>query len=199
MPIESILPGAAEGRRSSLALVSSLFVLALSAGLARGAETLSTPQAAAPMPEGSSTEGVVAPLIGTWTLVAADDLHPDGTRTRAYGDNPQGILIVDPSGQYSLQLFRPERGKFAAGDKLRGTPEEYRAAVLGMSSHIGHCALNPATGIATFRIDLASYPSLDGAVQQRQYKLEGDTFSYQIPAQAGGNGNVPISVWKKVR
>ena len=141
----------------------------------------------------------VAPLVGTWTLEAADDLRPDGSRVPAYGDHPQGILMVDASGQYSLQIYRTDRAKFASGDKRRATPQEYEAAVLGMSAHVGHCALDPASGIVTFAIDLAAYPNWEGTVQKRQYKLAGDTLSYQIPAAASSGGNIPISVWKKVR
>ncbi|HEY9429280.1 MAG TPA: lipocalin-like domain-containing protein, partial [Gemmatimonadaceae bacterium] len=55
-----------------------------------------------------------SPLAGTWTLVAADLLHPDGSRTRDYGAAPKGRLIVDAGGHYSLQIFKSERPRFAS-------------------------------------------------------------------------------------
>src|SRR5436190_24027528 len=140
--------------------LSMFALLALAASFARGAEP------AAPQP---STAPGVAPLVGTWTLVAADDLHPDGTRAPAYGEHPQGILMVDASGQYSLQIYRIDRAKFASGDKRHATPQEYEMAVLGMSAHVGHCALDPASGIVSFSIDLAAYPNWEGTTQKRQY------------------------------
>lgn len=176
-------------RTSRLALVA---LLALVAGLADGAAPAAGPAAAAP-------EAAIAPLVGTWTLQAADDLRPDGTRVPAYGEHPKGILMIDASGQYSLQIYRAESTKFASGDKKHGTPEEYEAAVLRMSAHLGHCALDPASGIVTFSIDSSAYPNWEGTVQKRQYRLEGDVLSYQIPAAASSGGNIPISVWKKVR
>ena len=78
----------------------------------------------------------VATLAGTWELVAADERHPDGSEVPAYGEHPRGILIVDPDGRYSLQIFRADRRPFAASVKSAGTGEEYRATVLGESGHL---------------------------------------------------------------
>lgn len=140
-----------------------------------------------------------SPLAGTWTLVAADDLLPDGRRVPAYGSHPRGLLLVDADGRYSLQIFRPDRQRFASGDKRRGTAEEYRGAVLGMSSHIGRCAIDPDGRTLTFRIERAAYPNWDGTEQKRKFALSGDELSYQIPASAAGTGVIPISVWRRVR
>ena len=35
-----------------------------------------------------------SPLRGTWTLVAADQIRPDGEQVRDYGESPKGRLIV---------------------------------------------------------------------------------------------------------
>jgi hypothetical protein len=138
-------------------------------------------------------------LAGTWTLTAADEIRADGTRVQSYGPDPQGLLIVDEDGRYSLQIFRPDRPKFAAGSKLKGTGAEYEAAVLGMSSHVGRCSIDPASGTLTFRIERASYPNWDGTEQKRKYKLTGDELTYEIPASATGDGTIPRSSWRRVR
>jgi len=137
-------------------------------------------------------------LIGTWQLVAANDRHPDGTELPAYGDRPRGILIVDPAGRYSLQIFRADRGRFAANAKSAGTPEEYRATVLGESTHFGTCSMNPASHTLEFRIDTASYPNWNGTVQTRPFTLVGSELRYEVPATAANSGNTPISVWRRV-
>lgn len=136
-------------------------------------------------------------LVGTWTLVAADDLRPDGSRVRAYGDAPEGLLIVDADGRYSLQIFRTDRRAFASADKRRGTPEEYQAALLGISTHIGHCAIDPGGTTLTFHIERSAYPNWEGTTQVRRFTLHADELSYQVPASAGSN--VPISIWHRVR
>ena len=102
----------------------------------------------APEPDASSQS-----LAGTWTLVAADDLKPDGTRAPAYGPNPQGLLIVEKDGRYSLQIYRSDRAKFASGNKRQGTPEEFQAAVLASSTHYGTCTVDVKTSTLTFHIE----------------------------------------------
>ncbi|HKE20200.1 MAG TPA: lipocalin-like domain-containing protein [Kofleriaceae bacterium] len=143
----------------------------------------------------SPVEGAPS-LAGTWTLVAADDLLPDGRRVPAYGPSPRGRLMIDEGGRYSLQLFRSGRPRFASGDKRRGTAAEYEGAVLGMSTHSGRCAIDPGGRTITFRIELAAFPNWEGTVQVRQFTLAGDELSYRQPA--GPSGRVPISVWRRV-
>ncbi|MEW6738244.1 MAG: lipocalin-like domain-containing protein [Acidobacteriota bacterium] len=138
-------------------------------------------------------------LVGTWTLIEAPEIRPDGSRGQTFGPNPKGLLIIDESGQYSLQIFQADRPRFVSGDKRRGTDKEYQAAVLGMSSHFGHCLLDEAHGVIIFRIEQASFPNWDGTEQKRQYQLSGDVLTYQVPAAASGNGIITISSWRRVR
>src|SRR6478735_9695142 len=85
--------------------------------------------------------GAVGPeplsLEGSWVMDAAYELHADGTRTTNYGEHPNGLMVVDPAGRYSIQIFRPGRANFASGVKAEGTPGEYREAVIGSSTHFG--------------------------------------------------------------
>jgi hypothetical protein len=138
----------------------------------------------------------VAPLVGTWTLVAADVQHADGTRSRDYGAAPKGLLEIDSEGRYSLQIFKSERPRFASGDKSTGTDTEYRSAVLGASTHYGTVSLDAPHGTLTFNIEAASFPNWEGAAQTRQYELNGDELSYRVPARP--DGNTPISVWRRL-
>ncbi|TWI84011.1 lipocalin-like domain-containing protein [Chitinophaga japonensis] len=141
-----------------------------------------------------------SPLAGTWVLEAAEVLHPDGTRVTdtAYGTNAKGLLMVDDEGQYSLQIFRPDRPRFASGDKKRGTPQEYEAACLGISTHTGHIFVDTAQQTLQFKIDYAAYPNWEHTTQIRQYKFTGNMLSYQVPATAGA-GRIAISVWRRVK
>lgn len=136
-------------------------------------------------------------LAGTWTLSAADDIRPDGTRVQAYGANPQGLLILGADRRYSVQIFRAGRARYASGDKRRGTPEEYADSVLGMSSHYGRYVVDPANGTLTFHIELASFPNWEGTAQKRPFQLAGEELSYRVPATP--EGTVPLSVWRRVR
>lgn len=140
------------------------------------------------------------PLAGTWMLKAVEVILPDGTHATdtAYGKNAKGILLIDADGRYSLQIFRPDRPKFASGDKRRGTPEEYASALLGMSTHIGHIEMDTVNKTLQFNIDYAAYPNWDNTAQIRKFKLTGDELYYEVPSKAAA-GTIPVSIWKRIK
>ena len=140
------------------------------------------------------------PLAGTWILKAAEVILADGTHAidPGLGKDAKGVLMIDADGQYSLQIFKPGRPKFASGDKKRGTPEEYESALLGISTHIGHIKMDTVNEILRFVIDYAAYPNWDHTTQIRQFKLDGDELYYQLPANAGA-GMIAVSIWRRVK
>ena len=137
------------------------------------------------------------PLAGSWTLVAADLLHPDGSRTRDYGADPKGSLLIDSHGRYAAQIYKSERPLFASGDKKTGTSAEYEAAVMGSSAHFGTLHIDTATHTLTYNIESSAYKNWEGTQQKRHYELSGDELSYQVPARP--DGMIPISVWRRLK
>jgi hypothetical protein len=137
------------------------------------------------------------PLAGTWTLVAADLIRPDGTRDRDFGAAPKGLMMIDAEGRYSVQIYASERPRFASGEKKTGTPAEFAAAVTGASTHFGTVAIDEAARTLTFSIASAAFPNWEGARQKRSYELNGDELSYRVPPRP--DGNIPLSVWRRVR
>ena len=142
----------------------------------------------------------IFPLAGTWVLKAAEVIFPDGTHATdtAYGKNAKGILMIDEDGQYSLQIFRPDRLKFASGDKKKGTPEEYESALLGISTHIGHIKIDTVNNILQFNIDYAAYPNWDNTTQTRKFKLSNEELYYEVPAKAAA-GTIAVSIWTRIK
>lgn len=145
-------------------------------------------QAAAEMP---------FPLAGSWTLVAADLLHPDGSRTHDYGEAPKGLLQIDSHGRYSAQIYKSERPLFASGDKKSGTAAEFEAAVMGTSAHFGTLMIDTMTHTLIYNIESSAYKNWEGTQQKRVYELHGDELSYQVPARP--DGLIPISVWRRIK
>lgn len=142
-----------------------------------------------------AAQAAVPDLAGSWTLVAADVERPDGSVERDYGAAPKGRLVIDAQGRYALQIFKAERARFASADKAAGTGEEFRAAVLGSSTHYGTVAVED--GQLVFHIEAASFPNWEGTVQRRSYELHGDELRYRVPARP--DGGIPISVWRRMR
>lgn len=137
------------------------------------------------------------PLAGSWQLIAADKLLPDGSRVADYGTAPHGIAVFTKAGNYVVEVFGTIRTKFASGLISRGTPEEYRDAALSHSCHFGSYNLDSSKNTISFRIDRASFPNWDGTTQVRSFTIKGDTLSWQVPARA--DGTIPISVFKRIQ
>ncbi|MFT3706425.1 MAG: lipocalin-like domain-containing protein [Archangium sp.] len=137
-------------------------------------------------------------LEGTWTLVAADVTHADGSRGRDYGESPKGLLVIDAAGRYSLQIYKSERPKFAAGEKAKGTPVEFQSAVMGMSAHFGRIEVGAQDNTLTFKIETASFPNWEGTDKVCPgFEFKGEEFSYQSPKRP--NGDTPISIWRRAK
>ena len=136
-------------------------------------------------------------LEGTWVVDSAYEVQADGTRTTNFGEHPAGLLTIDAQGRYNLQIFRVGRPVFVSGDKTRGTPEEYRAAVLGASTHFGKVTLDLAHHQLIFDVQAASFPNWEGKRQVRDFTFKDGLLSYAVPASASGNGTIAYSVWRR--
>lgn len=135
-------------------------------------------------------------LVGTWELIAADKLLPDGQRVADYGTAPHGIAIFTTDGHYVVEIFRTVRAKFASGDPGNGTLEEYKSAFLDHSCHFGTYSIDPIKGSISFHIDRAANAQWDQTTQVRSFVLKGDTLSWQVPARP--DGSIPISVFRRI-
>jgi hypothetical protein len=137
-------------------------------------------------------------LVGTWTLVLVDNVLPDGSRTHLYGEQPRGILMFDAGGRYALQIFSAGRPRFAANDKSKGTPEEYKAAMQGSNAHFGRYTVHD-NGAITFHIEHASFPNWEGTEQKRSFTLTGDELKYLVPTPTTGGNATGEVVWKRTK
>lgn len=136
-------------------------------------------------------------LVGTWRLIAADKILPDGKKIADYGSTPRGIAIFTADGHYVVEVFRDERMKFASGDKFKGTSDEYKNAVLGNSCHFGTYSIDNVKGTITFKIERGTYPNWDQTTQVRSFTMQGDTLSWRVPATP--DGSIPLSVFKRIQ
>src|ERR1700712_1728231 len=106
-------------------------------------------------------------VAGTYSLVLVDNLLADGSRLHLYGDHPQGILILDNKGNYSLQIVREGRPQFMSGDKSKGTDEENKLAIQGSNAHFGTYSVDLDKQTIIFFIVHASFPNWEGTKQIR--------------------------------
>ena len=102
-------------------------------------------------------------LVGAWSIVSSDTVRPDGNRSPTFDRSPKGILILDASGHYALELMRAELPKFASNNRVEGTPEENKAVVQGVLAHYGRYSINDTDHSLTFHIE-----ARPGIVSKRQ-------------------------------
>jgi hypothetical protein len=128
-------------------------------------------------------------LSGTWTLVLSDNVNPDGSRVHLYGPDPQGMLTFDATGHYALQIMSKDRPKFAANDKSKGTPEEYRASVVGTQCHFGTYKVDEQNNAITIHVEHATYTNWEGSDLTWPVVMQGDEVKFTVPHPTiGGPG-----------
>jgi Lipocalin-like domain len=137
----------------------------------------------------ANAENLKDRLSGTWTLVLADNVNPDGSRVHLYGPDPQGLLTFDGTGHYTLQIMSKDRPKFAANDKSKGTPEEYRASVVGTQCHFGTYTVDEQQNSVTIHVEHATYTNWEGADLTWPVMMKADEVKFTVPHPTiGGPG-----------
>ena len=146
----------------------------------------------------SKSKITIESVKGTYILVAVDNILANGSRIHLYGDKPQGMLMFDSKGNYTLQIMSSGRPKFSSGDKSKGTDEENRAAIKGCNTHFGTYTIDDTTHTITFNITHASFPNWEGVQQKRPFTLIENIFTYTVPSPTTGGAVTGEVVWKRV-
>lgn len=136
-------------------------------------------------------------IAGTWILTRADKVLPDGKQVPDYGADPHGIVIFTEDGRYVVEIFRSDRMKFAANDRAKGTPEEYKDAIMSTSAHFGHYIVDAEKGTIRFEVDRASFPNWDDTTRISTFTLEGNTLAWRT--QPRPDGSIPVTILKRAQ
>jgi len=136
---------------------------------------------------------------GTYVLVSVDNIDKDGNKIHLYGDNPQGILMLDGGGHYSLQIMSQSRPRFSSADKSKGTDEENRAAVKGCNTHFGTYVIDEVNSTITFNIAHASFPNWESTLQKRKFTLVNGFLKYIVSSPTTGDSVTGEVVWKRLK
>jgi hypothetical protein len=145
---------------------------------------------------GNAVAQTSADLVGTWSNVSNTTLQPDGRRTDNFGPNGTGMAIFGADGRFVLLNINPDTPKFASNNRGRGTPEEYKAAVLGAIGLFGTYALDGK--VIRMKVEGSTYPNWTGTEQTRNISsLTSDELKWTVTGSRGGNtGEL---VWKRIK
>ena len=138
-------------------------------------------------------------LVGTWTLVSIT-LEKDGKKTDFYGPNPQGQLIYDATGHFSVIITRSDLPKFASNNRELGTPEENNAVVHGSLAYFGTYSVSEPDKTITTHVESSTFPNWNGIERKSIFSISGDelhTSSTSRPS-TGGPGTAHL-VWKRAK
>jgi Lipocalin-like domain len=128
-------------------------------------------------------------LIGTWIQVISEVTSPDGTKSFPFGETPNGILIFSPTGHFAQIHIASDVPKFASGNRLTGTPDEYKAISQKSLSIFGTYAVDEEKKTVTFKITSSTFPNAAGEAQTRTIEtLTSDEFKNSTTV-AGGRGS----------
>lgn len=144
----------------------------------------------------TKAKGATNALQGHWTLLSIENMGSDGKATPGvFGPNPKGVFIFEPSGRYSIQIFRQDLPKFAAKSREKGTADENKAVVAGTLSHFGTYKVNQKESSFTILPEASSYPNWTGTEQPaRKFAVKGDQLTIANPAPSAGSGTAVLTL-----
>src|SRR6476660_8578210 len=129
-------------------------------------------------------------IVGTWDFVVAEVTAPDGKKSFPFGETPKGILIFTPDGRFAQIHVASDVPKFASGNRLTGTAEEYSAINRRSLAVFGTYTVDEAKKTVTYKIVSSTFPNWEGESQTRTIdKLTADEFVNTNPNVAGGRGS----------
>ena len=140
-----------------------------------------------------------APIVGAWKLISFEIRKEDGEVIYPYGQNAYGSIIYTESGRFSAQVMRPGRPQFAAGDQMKGTPEEIKANYEGVVSYFGPYEFDAENGFVLHHVEGSLFPNWEGQAQKRFFQLSGDRLMLSTPPTVWGGGEVVgVLVWERI-
>ncbi len=131
-------------------------------------------------------------LIGTWSFVVTAAQRKDGTKADVFGPNPSGVLMFHPDGHFVLINTRPDRPKYASGNRVQGTPEEFRETVLGSIAYFGAYSVDEARKEFVLKIKGSTFPDYEGTEQVRSFTIVGDELRSINPNPSQGGSPLDL-------
>ena len=139
---------------------------------------------------GAAAQNLKQQIVGTWDFVVAEVTAADARKSFPFGETPKGILIFTPEGRFAQIHVASDVPKFASGNRLTGTAEEYAAINRRSLSVFGRYTVDEEKKTVTFNIVSSTFPNWEGEAQTRTIdKLDVDEFVNTNPNVAGGRGS----------
>jgi hypothetical protein len=113
-------------------------------------------------------------FVGTWKLLSFEEIQPDGSINRPYGEHPVGRLIYDAAGHMAVQIMRRDRQFLSSGDPQQAAPEEIKTAVEGFTAFFGTYEIDEAEQTVIHHVEGHLFPNSVGKYLKRRFEFSGD-------------------------
>ena len=158
--------------------------------------TMSLLLLAVALPAGDAAGQTAKELVGSWTLVSVS-VEQGEKKVEPFGPNPNGSLMLDGSGRFSITVIRAGLPKFASNNRQAGTAEENKAAVQGSLAYFGTYSVSEADRMISMQIEGSTFPNWNGTEQKRLFTLAGDQLTLTNPT--GSVGGTTQIVWRRAK
>ena len=137
-------------------------------------------------------------IVGIWTLLSSINTAKDGKVTKgiSFGPNPAGRFVFLSNGQYVSVNVNPNLPKFASGNRMQGTAEEYKAVVHGSIASFGTYSVSPDGKVLALKQEGGTWALRNGKEEKRPLALSGDEMKYTTAATVGGTSEL---IYKRIR
>lgn len=137
-------------------------------------------------------------IVGVWKLVASTNTSKEGVVTQgtSFGPTPLGQLIFTADGHYSSVNTNPKIPVFASGNRMKGTPEEYKAVVHGSIAAFGTYSVSADGKELILKQEGGTWAVRNGKEEKRALTVAGDDLKYTTAATIGGSS---VLTYKRVK
>jgi hypothetical protein len=142
----------------------------------------------------TATAQTAKDFVGTWTMASHVNTQPDGSKVDVFGPKGTGMAIFESNGHFVMIVINPDTPKFASNIRTQGTPEEYKAAVLGGTSFYGTYSVS--NKVVSLKVEGSTDPNWIGTEQKRNVStFVRDEFKFTFAGALGGTNE---ATWRRI-
>jgi hypothetical protein len=109
-------------------------------------------------------------IIGTWTLVSAETVKADGSRSFPFGATPKGILILTGGGHFALINVSSDRPSVVSNDRMTPTNDEQAITQVSLAA-FGSFKVDEVLDVLEEHVDASTSPNESGKIQNPLLRL----------------------------
>lgn len=138
-------------------------------------------------------------VVGTWSLVSAENTGPDGKKSYPFGTSPKGRAVLDAGGHFVILNIDSALPKVVSNSRSTATPEESKAIVSGSLGLFGTYTVNEADKALVWRVEASTFSNWVGQEQKRPINsVTANELRWTNPASSSVAGST-LLVWKRVK